>query len=263
MDRVQAIEFEDFPWFPDTIRDYMTDFFHFQMTRFKLYDPILPKLKDAMDAAGTRRAVDLCSGGGGPWLQLHRAMAETLDFDVAVTLTDRYPNVPAFEAAAQHSGGRIDHVAEPIDATDVPASLPGFRTVFSAFHHFPPPQARAILQDAVDKERGIGVFELSNRSPASFLQVMVAGPLSMLLLTPLFRPFRLGRFLWTYLVPIVPVAAAWDGVASNLRAYRPDELRALVDEVDGADRFRWEIDVLRVGPAGVRITYLLGVPKAG
>ena len=43
----------------------------------------------------------------------------------------------------------------------MPDELGGFRTLFNAFHHFPPERARAILEDAVHKGQGIGVFEFT------------------------------------------------------------------------------------------------------
>ncbi len=44
MRRVQAIEFEDYDWFPAVIRDAMTDFFSLQMTQFDIYGSVVPLL---------------------------------------------------------------------------------------------------------------------------------------------------------------------------------------------------------------------------
>ncbi len=38
-----------------------------------------------------------------------------------------------------------------IDALDVPAERPGLRTLFNAFHHLRPEQARAVLASAVEE----------------------------------------------------------------------------------------------------------------
>jgi len=53
--------------------------------------------------------------------------------------------------------------AEPVDATNVPADLRGARTVWNAFHHSRPEQARSILANAVADRQAIAVFEVVSR----------------------------------------------------------------------------------------------------
>ena len=66
---------------------------------------------------------------------------------VRFTLTDRFPNVPAFKRAAESSDA-ISVVNEAVDARSVPVGLTGFRTLFNAFHHFRPKDVIAVLRDA-------------------------------------------------------------------------------------------------------------------
>src|SRR5439155_21664731 len=123
---------------------------------------------------------------------------------------------------------------EAVDATSGPPALSGFRTLFSSFHHFRPEEARRILADAVRQRQGIGVFEATQRSAPAMLAMLLT-PLFVLLATPFIRPFRLSRLFWTYLLPVVPIVALFDGVVSCLRTYTPTELRALVAEVPGGE----------------------------
>ena len=58
-------------------------------------------------------------------------------------LTDKYPNLRAFEKATAASPERIAFYPDSVDAMKVPGELHGFRTMFSSFHHFPPEEARA------------------------------------------------------------------------------------------------------------------------
>jgi hypothetical protein len=81
-----------------------------------------------------------------------------------ICLSDKYPNLEAFEKAKAASAGRIGFYPQAVDATSVPREIKGIRTMFSTFHHFLPQQARAILQDAVDAREGIGLFEAARRS---------------------------------------------------------------------------------------------------
>jgi hypothetical protein len=40
-------------------------------------------------------------------------------------------------------------------------------------------------------------------------------PLKVLLLTPLIKPQRFWRYVFTYLVPVLPLVIVWDGVAAQ------------------------------------------------
>jgi hypothetical protein len=211
-----------------------------------------------MRQAGTREVVDLCSGGGGPWPTLYRDFAESERFDIAVRLTDKYPNREAFEHAAKATGSHIGFEREPLDAKTIPARLTGFRTIFSSFHHFSPAEARAILADAVKYGRGIAVFEAAKRD-ARMLLLICALPFLVLALTPAIRPFRWERLFWTYLVPVIPFVVWFDGIMSCLRSYSESDLRELIQGLE-AGNYCWEIGEERSGRVGV--VYLIGYPPA-
>jgi len=80
----------------------------------------------------------------------------------------------------------IDLVAEPADATRIPADLARgrARTIVNAFHHFPPPLAAAILADAVRGSAGIFVSEAFDRTPLGLRACAPVG-LAALVATPL------------------------------------------------------------------------------
>jgi hypothetical protein len=213
--------------------------------------------------------VDLCSGGGGPWEGLARALEREYGLAVRVRLTDRYPNAGAVAAARRQRedggvGARVEYVAEAVEAERVPEALAGFRTIFSSFHHLGPAEARAVLWSAMAAHQGIGVFELARRGLKTVL-VLCAAPLLVLLLTPGIRPFRWARLFWTYVVPVVPAVIWWDGVVSCLRAYAPEELAAMVEglgqeaEDAGVGRYRWRVGEARRGM--LPVTYLVGWPE--
>jgi hypothetical protein len=141
----------------------------------------------------------------------------------------------------------------------VPAHLRGFRTLFSSFHHFKPGEASEILSDAAARREGIGIFEFTQRSPLAFLRMLLS-PLWLLLTAFLIKPFHWRRVCWTYLIPVMPLMALWDGVVSNLRTYSCGELDELSRGL-GGDGYTWESGIL-TSTAGVRITYLIGCPQA-
>jgi hypothetical protein len=259
MRRLQLVELHDLPWFPAAWRDPFTDFMAFYSERLGPYSQVHPVLADALRHAGCHRLVDLCSGGGASVLALKPALDAALGAPVRVTLTDKYPNLEAFAAAARRFPGDVDFVAEPVDATAVPPQLDGLRTLVGSFHHFAPDVARGILKDAVQKRRGLVVLELTERRPLLWLLPLVLTPLLVWCLTPFIRPLTFRRLLWTYLLPVVPLVAVVDGFLSVLRSYTPDELLALAAGLD--EGYCWRAGhVPSIGAA--RIPYLVGWPVA-
>ena len=155
------------------------------------------------------------------------------------------------------SENEISFYPGSVDATNVPKELKGFRTMFTSFHHFSPQEARAVLQNAVDADEGIGIFEVTRRAPAT-IALMLLWVFLLIICTPWILPFHWSRLFWTYLVPIVPLVLLFDGVVSCLRTYRPGELRAMVAELRPSP-YQWKIGELAGGP--VPITYLIGYPS--
>jgi hypothetical protein len=89
---------------------------------------------------------------------------------------------------------------------------------------------------------------------------MLFVPLIVLFVTPFVRPLRPGRFLFTYVIPLLPLAIWWDGMVSLLRLYTPPELEALVAHVPGHEAYAWQIGHAREG-RGPKLIYLVGVPR--
>jgi hypothetical protein len=257
MNRVNALEIHEQPWLPRTIRDGITDTLQFVLKFGGVYQPIVSRLAKALSSAGDRKLIDLCSGGGGPWTWLHRDLARQQGGRLAIQLTDKFPNIAAFERAEQKSRGEISYCAESIDATRIPPRLDGFRTMFTSFHHFPPTEAIAIIQSAVDSRQGIGIFEAPARTPLSIGLTFLV-PLMALLSVPFVRPFRLSLVLWTYLLPVIPFVLWFDGLVSCLRAYSPTELSAMISDLRTND-YTWEIgeETGWIAP----VTYMLGYPR--
>lgn len=258
MRRMQVVELEDFPWFPRAIRDGGTDWLGFMANLTRAFSATAPLLRRAMEATSTTNVLDLCSGGGGPWLTLEPELRKS--GEVTVELSDLFPNAEGLGGLRARSGGRVGFRPESVDATDVPPSLDGVRTMFNCFHHFPEPLARAILADAVRKRRGIAIFEGFD----SRLLPILGMPLqfvAVLLLTPFVRPFRWSRLALTYLVPLIPLLVWFDGTMSMLRLYLVDELRELVASVPGSETYTWEIGTTPVPGLPTSITHLVGIPK--
>lgn len=253
--RFHLFELEDQPWFPATVRDFATDYLQFVQTHFRLDRAMAPLIRRVLDQSGARRIVDLCSGGSGPLLLLVKDLAAE-GILVHATLTDLYPNAPAFAKIAEASEGLIACESEPVDARAVPSSLTGLRTIVNGFHHLKPADAKAVLHAAAAARQPIAIFEVSQRSMRTLLSVLLT-PIFVWIATPFMRPFRWRRLLWTYPLPLVPLTCLWDGIVSQLRAYTLEELHQLCE---GSAPMRWEIGQVPIAKGRGRLTYLIGVP---
>ena len=253
--RLQLFELEDLAWFPRFIRDLATDYLRFMETRFHLHAPMVPLLKQAIEDAHQDRLVDLCSGGGGPVPSL-LAELNVDGLSLQWTLTDKFPNLHAMSHLAALHPAHIRFRSDPIDATCVPADLPGLRTMFNAFHHFAPAAACAVLQNAVQTGQPISIFEIPERTFPMLLPFFFT-TLFVWLATPFIRPLKLSRLLFTYLVPLVPLTCWWDGLVSAMRAYTQDEMLALTH---GLNSFSWRAGCVSTPGSQAHVTYLRGIP---
>jgi hypothetical protein len=263
MRRLQLFEWEDQAWLPQVLRDFITDHLKYSSNE-PMREPVNRAMAELLAGllreTNSTQIVDLCSGAGGPWPSVSKLLAQKRESPVAVVLTDLYPNVDALSALERESGGRIQVRRESTSAFDVPEELCGVRTVFTAIHHFPPDQVRRVLEDAVEKNVPIAIFEPLERSLRFVVLIGVTAFVRGFTHTP--RVGRLGwkRLLFTYLLPVAPLVFAWDGVVSVLRSYDAADLRAIATGLDA--RYRWTAGRFAVdGPFGeMPTTFLTGVP---
>ena len=152
MRRLNLFEFGDQQWFPQVLRDAETAYLAVAYRLLPLARCWAERISTVLDPGEAAEIVDLCSGSGGAMPSII-AELEARGHEARARLTDLYPNPKS--AAHPH----IQWLAEPVDATRVPPKLAGVRTMFSAFHHFRPDAAKAILKDAFDRRSAICIFE--------------------------------------------------------------------------------------------------------
>ena len=133
MRRRQFVEIEDLAWCRRAVRDGGTDWLGFMANATGMFNAVAPHIRRAMDMTGTNTVLDLCSGGGGPWLTLQRELAKSGPIDVI--LSDLYPNICGsewgqvlnshfFHALAPHAklqrqwGHRLDPRFRRVDPPD-------------------------------------------------------------------------------------------------------------------------------------------------
>lgn len=257
--RFELFEIHDQSWFPDFLRREVLDALQMILERTDAYKPIAGRLREALNCSGAREVVDLFSGTGGPWPALVQLFQREGAPPVEVLLTDKFPNASTGSSAGKTCSNGISFLRDPVDATAIPETLQGFRTIFSSFHHFNPEQAGRFLRDSAERGQGVGVFEVASRHTFTLLTIL-AMPLIDWLFTPFRRPFRWSRILWTYVIPVVALVLLVDGLISCMRAYSLADLRAMTAGVNSRD-YEWRIGEESNANLPLRVTYLVGWPK--
>jgi hypothetical protein len=253
MKRLHLFEFEDLHWFPVFLRNYITDFLQFIANLFDIYKPVIPLIEEGLTKGKTNTIIDLASGGGGGLIKLCSHLKKN-NPSLKIVLTDYYPNIDAFKNTVKQSP-HFEYIEASVNALNVPLHLKGLRTQFLSFHHFKPAQALSILQNAITSKSPIAIFEIQERSLPSILS-MIFSPIAVLIVTPMIRPFKWGRILFTYLIPLCPLFVLWDGIVSSLRTYSINEMNELINRLHNKDSYEWQTGKIKSEP-GV-IIYLLG-----
>ncbi|MCB0477216.1 MAG: hypothetical protein KDC84_03580 [Crocinitomicaceae bacterium] len=246
MKRIHLFEFEDLPWFPDFVRVCMTRYLLLVHKLFGSRPVIAELLAKTLKETGKNKIIDLCSGAGGPMIEAYEDLKNGNFKDLEVSLSDLYPNQSAAEEINSNGDANLSYITQPVDATHPQKELDGLRTMVCSFHHMTEQNAKAILKDAKDQKQPILIFEISDNSSPKFLW-WIAFPINIfvvLLLTPMIKPFTKEQLIFTYLIPILPIAIAWDGAVSNARTYSQHDLDLLTKDLQ-SDDYIWEKGIVK------------------
>jgi hypothetical protein len=255
--RLQLFEFNDARWVPEALRETVVSALSRTLRWGRVLDGLVDPFARFLNRAGTHEVLDLCAGAGGPAAIFSDALAGR-GVGARFVLCDLYPRVEAWRELARGSPG-LGFLDVPVDATTLDSSVGRghARSIVNALHHFPPAQARAVLEGACRDAPGLFVAEGLDRNLLSFASMGVTG-LAALLSTPPFVTHRVASALLTWASPVALAASVWDGSVSCLRAYTEGELRELVRGVAG---WQWEFSTFRHGAVG-RGSWFMGWPDA-
>ncbi len=262
MRRLHLVELEDLPWFPTVLRDAGTAYLRFAAEKMGHARAIQPVIEAALTESGETQILDLCSGGGGPVISIARALHDA-GYKIKLLLTDLFPSENAIELAKDvndATGLDVSFHPKPVDATEVPLSRPGLRTLFNGFHHMQPSLAIRVLRNAVEHQQPIAIVEVLQRKPVILLGLLLA-PIAPMLVVPFLRPLRPAWLLFTYVIPLIPFFIMWDGLVSCMRVYTEEELLAMTREADPGGSFNWKITEIPMLPSPIPGLALVGIPR--
>lgn len=256
--RVHLFEFEDQTWFSIKVRNGMMDYLRFIFDKINIYKPALLLLAKVIHTVGCNKILDLCSGSGGDIVQLHRELETTTNKKISVLLSDKYPNIAAYREIEQQSAGHICFLDSPTEAATINIEQQYVRTMFSAFHHFDIKYAKQILQNAINSNAPIAIFDGGTKNILFLLAMLFVHPITLFAVAPFIRPFSFSRLFYTYVIPLIPLCTMWDGSISILRLYSEKDLQRLVADMHN-DHYKWEVGNRKTS-FGLKMNYLIGVP---
>lgn len=256
MNRIHAFEFNDQSWLPQFMTSWMTSVLHVSHRQTEDGRVWAPKVLELMRKCGQRRIVDLCSGGGGPVLDLVRILEKEYSVDVHLTLTDLIPNLRSAAEINKQGPNRV-YITRSMSATNVPNDWQGVRTVFSGFHHLRPANAFNLLKNAFDNRQYLFVGETTKRSLRA-IRVYSKAPIHFFAATKLINP-TLAQRVCTFAVPVLPLMLGWDNVMSCLRTYSSRELTEFTRRLNSRD-YQWEMGELYNPVLDTPYPYIMGYP---
>lgn len=257
--RIHLFEFEDLSWFPDWLRRALTRLIVVMHKMLKSDEQLTELLAPLIRETKTNQLIDLCSGSGGPMLNVIKSLNKESEFkNLTLTLTDLYPNTRVAQSVNAHAHN-ISYKTEPVDAAHPGDSLVGLRTMVSSFHHMKPAVAKQILASAFEGKQPICIFEISDNSYPKFLwwATIPINIITCLVITPMVRPMTWYQLVFTYLIPIIPLFFAWDGAVSNARTYTLNDINVLLEDLKSPD-YIWESGTLK--GRGNKL-YVIGKPN--
>lgn len=149
---------------------------------------------------------------------------------------DITPNERVYERLAAKYGERVQPIYSSVDITQTHQELDSAVLVMAGMmHHIPFEIRPAVLRALSESSSNMAMFEPLKRSLFSmFLATLAVFPALLLPITFFRRPGRLRRFLWCWILPIVPPMFVWDGVTSCLRQWTATEWRTQLDLLAGS-----------------------------
>lgn len=257
MPRLDVPEIMDQSWCPGWLRDELVEAIRGAEQIGDLFRVLVPRVRELLDLAPERRVVDLCSGAGGPALLVHRRLRRAGD-PATLVLTDLYPSGKAMARLAGEAG--VTYLGDPVDAAAVPEYLVGLRTIYNGMHHLPPEVVLGVMEDAARHGQPFLAVEALSRHPWSVLLAWSVAAATWP--GSLVRPWTPQTLLLSALIPVVPALLVWEGTASCMRCYDPDELEAMARRCSSRG-YRWSIGRTSTMFPAVRLSWLEGRPVSG
>lgn len=266
MKRIQLFEFEDFNWFPSWMRIPMTNLLVVLHKIMGTKEVLFNLLIHIQKTHPFHSIVDLGSGSGGIMPTVVNTWNDEMENKIHLTLTDLHPNHQFIALNEKENNPKIHYSSTPVDATKLQSIPEGLKTMINSFHHMPPEIAQKILSSAQKEKTPLLIYEIAeNKIPtavwAIFLPIgLCINFLMALFTTPFSRPLTFSQIFFTYIIPIIPLAYAWDGQASMPRMYAYADVDEMLSKTSSED-YSWEVAPAKKKNGKTVGYYILGLPN--
>src|SRR5260370_17264832 len=75
--RRQLFEFHECAWFPQSLKNAITEVLRVMCYELRVHDVILPLIEDILNRTKAKQVVDLCSGAGGPIVPIQHRLPKS------------------------------------------------------------------------------------------------------------------------------------------------------------------------------------------
>lgn len=267
MKRIQLFEFEDFSWFPNWLRNCITNLIVVLQRIMGTPEALASLISGIVQDTKISRIVDMGSGSGGAMPEVFKILRPKQGLEhIELMMTDLYPNKGFIQKFNNTSETGISYYENPVDATNIASAPEGLKTMVNSFHHMPPKEARKILKSAQENNQPLLIFELGeNNIPLLVWWVLLPISLTILMvmvlfMTPFVKPLTWQQLVFTYLIPIIPICYAWDGQASLPRIYTFADMDKLLDGLK-KENYNWEKGYAKDEKGKKKGIYLMGIPQ--
>lgn len=225
MKRRHVPQFTNQTWFPTYLKQCIFEFMTWFVGKVQAAKPFMPVIDEGLSHTSSHQIVVIKSNFGAGF--------ETLKpfLDTSITIQET-----SFEnLETKHNGLYVS---------------------VNSFHQLRPKDAKNLLETIAENGHSIAVLEGNNDSLWQVVGMTIFVPLTVLLTAPFVKPFRFGRLIFTYLIPILPIITLIDGFLALFKLYAPIDLDELTSSIS-IKNYEWKSGKMDNNRGG-KIIYLLG-----
>ena len=225
--RMHLFEFSDKPWVTGWVREGFMDCLATIYRFAKPYDGFAAQLAQKFQG---RKVFDLSTGTGESIEFLLKYLKDNQeDKNTRIIGTDLFPNGAVLEIIKQRYL-HFDYINEPVNALNPCKDGNCSYTMFTAFHHFKPDAAVEIIRSCLSNGSDLTVFEFTSRHSLANYITAVVNTIQFMFVPFLAKKWRWRKFIFSTLIPIIPLMYVFDAIVSNLRTYTKEELEELAQK---------------------------------
>ncbi len=247
--KILTFECNDSPRCPLFIRESILEVLGKSIRDAKVYDALTPEFVQFCADAKVDTVLEFGAGSGESTAIFMDALLQTEQAPPHIYISDLYPMISVMTATCERYPQLLTMIPDSVDMCNPPETpAHNMRMVLSAFHHFDTESVRRFLVDA--QEQGVAVFiaEPFTNSLKAFFPLFLHGFTSLAWNGLFSLKSRVLKFLFTFIVPLIPMCLLWDGLISMIRMYDED---MLMDIVGLSTTYEWQYKEVSVPLGGV------------